>query len=241
VSIPFRDGELLDLSSDANPTEAFGWGHEGRSLSLGADATHYCFVLNGRATALVQLADGEPYEVLLHRGMYLASPHPIVLGGGQGIVVSRLGYRGMFMIGGPLEAMGRLRYIDGCTDSLLIPPVVKGAPCLNHLHFPKRISQTRHTHPSIRIGVVTQGGGVCVVPDDSQPSIDVSIPLREGSLFWIPSGGQHSFCTGDEEMDLIAYHPDSDTGPDHDDHPMINRTIVNGVSAARISPIRTAS
>ena len=40
-------------------------------------------------------------------------------------------------------------------------------------------------------------------------------------------------------MDVIAYHPDSDTGPTHDDQPMIKRTIVDGVSAADIDEIRT--
>lgn len=57
----------------------------------------------------------------------------------------------------------------------------------------------------------------------------------------IPTDGQHSFFTDDSEMDVIAYHPDSDTGPTHDDHPMINRTIVDGVSAANIQEIRTAN
>ena len=40
-------------------------------------------------------------------------------------------------------------------------------------------------------------------------------------------------------MDVVAYHPDSDTGPTHDDHPMLNRTIVEGVSARDIDKIRT--
>lgn len=42
-------------------------------------------------------------------------------------------------------------------------------------------------------------------------------------------------------MDVIAYHPDSDTGPTYDDQPMINRTIVDGVSAADIDEIRTTT
>jgi len=40
-------------------------------------------------------------------------------------------------------------------------------------------------------------------------------------------------------MRVIAYHPDSDFGATHEDHPMINRTIVNGTSAAVLSDIRT--
>ena len=32
--------------------------------------------------------------------------------------------------------------------------------------------------------------------------------------------------TADEALLVIAYHPDSDFGPTHERHPMINRTIV---------------
>ena len=42
-----------------------------------------------------------------------------------------------------------------------------------------------------------------------------------------------------DEMDVVAFHPDSDTGPQPDDHPMVNRTIVDGVSATNIAAIRT--
>ena len=41
----------------------------------------------------------------------------------RGMVISALGWLGMMVLGGPLEERGRLRYIDGCTDSLLVPPV----------------------------------------------------------------------------------------------------------------------
>jgi hypothetical protein len=40
-------------------------------------------------------------------------------------------------------------------------------------------------------------------------------------------------------MTVIAYHPDSDFGATHEDHPMINRTMVDGISAAKIDEIRT--
>ena len=87
-------------------------------------------------------------------------------------------YRAYTHIGGPVEATGRLKYIDGCTDSLLIPPVKKGDPCLNHLHFPKNIRQTPHTHPSHRIGIVINGEGECVTPFGN-------LPLVEGCIFVI--------------------------------------------------------
>eukprot|EP00968_Pinguiococcus_pyrenoidosus_P010274 scaffold803_cov310-Pinguiococcus_pyrenoidosus.AAC.187 len=46
-------------------------------------------------------------------------------------------------------------------------------------------------------------------------------------------GLEHAFATkGDEQMCVIAFHPDSDFGPQDECHPMINRTIINGRSAA---------
>jgi hypothetical protein len=29
-------------------------------------------------------------------------------------------------------------------------------------------------------------------------------------------------------MDVVPYHPDSDWGPTHEEHPMVNRTLVGG-------------
>jgi hypothetical protein len=40
-------------------------------------------------------------------------------------------------------------------------------------------------------------------------------------------------------MDIVAFHPDSDFGPMHDDHPMINRTIIDGISASKLKQVQT--
>ena len=154
-------------------------------------------------------------------------------GGGHFIAIKR-GHNGSTLRGGPIEASGRLRYIDGCTDSLLLSPDVYGDPCFNHLHFPKGIDQTMHIHPSARIGIVARGRGVAVTPEGEYP-------LVPGLAFVITPDGLHKFRTEDETMDVIAFHPDSDFGPNDDDHPMINRTIVDGVCAALIEDIRTVS
>ena len=139
----------------------------------------------------------------------------------------------MELFGGPVEDRGRLRYIDGCTDSLLIPPVKRGNPCLNALFFPPNINQTPHTHPSFRAGLVIAGEGECVLEDKV-------VPLLPGQAFLIREDGLHSFRTSPEQsLTVIAFHPDSDFGPQDEDHPMINRTIVNGISAAQIEEIRT--
>jgi hypothetical protein len=47
-----------------------------------------------------------------------------------------------------------------------------------------------------------------------------------GLAFVIPADSLHSFTTENEALRVIAYHPDSDFGPTHEDHPMVNRTIL---------------
>jgi hypothetical protein len=157
-------------------------------------------------------------------------------------------YTALTHIGGVVEKTGRLKYIDGCTDSLLIPPVKKGNPCLNHLHFPKNTTQTPHTHPTHRIGIVIRGVGECVTPFGN-------LPLDEGCVFVIKEydgkevavgidgityeAGTHKFDTTFSNLDVIAFHPDSDFGPEDEFHPMINRTIVEGISANQLNEIRT--
>ena len=114
----------------------------------------------------------------------------------------------------------------------MIPPLLKGDPCLNALYFPKSITQTPHTHPSVRIGIVAKGSGDCLTPEGV-------FPLQTGEAFLIAPEALHSFNTFDEEMIVIAYHPDSDFGATHEDHPMVNRTMIDGISAAKLENIRT--
>ena len=144
---------------------------------------------------------------------------------------------GLMSVGGPAENEGRLKYIDGCTDSLLIPPIMLGDPCLNLLYFPPDIDQTAHTHPSDRIGIVMSGKGKCVAWQDG---VEESIDLVAGMIWVIHTDGVHKFQTPyGESMRVLAYHPDSDYGPTHQFHPMLNRTIVDGVSANQLPDIQT--
>lgn len=159
-------------------------------------------------------------------GMYFSIPGVCELEtDGSGFVASRLDFRGFFTIGGPVEEKGRLEYIDGCSDSLLLSPVVLGDPCLNLLYLPPRTQQTQHTHPSCRLGMIISGEGICRTPDRD-------IALHPGMVFSIAPDAEHSFHTAANALRVIAWHPDSDFGPANADHPMINRTIVDGVSAA---------
>jgi len=220
------NGLLSDMRSDRFPTTLWSW--SGGRLVLTAGATHFGYVHEGSCS--VSSASG---QYTLGPGMVFSVPgEGTVSGRGSGIVVSRHGYRGFFQVGGPIEEQGRLKYIDGCTDSLLIPPIMLGDPCFNLLYFPPGINQTQHTHPSMRVGIVASGTGVCVTPSET-------IPLVPGQAFVIHAEGLHSFATADRAMRVIAYHPDSDFGPTHEDHPMINRTMVGGRSASIIQEIRT--
>lgn len=149
-----------------------------------------------------------------------------------GIAIERIGFRGFNLVGGPIEKKGRLAYIDGCTDSLLIGPPVIGDPCFNLLHFPRNINQTMHTHPSLRCGITVSGRGVARFPDGE-------VPLHPGSCWFLETGGRHAFYTTDSELLVTAWHPDTDTGPSHHNHPMLNKTIVDGVSAKDIPSIQT--
>jgi len=242
ISVARCDGMLEDLPENEQ-TRLYRWGYTGETLTVREEGTHFGFVVDGPTHVTTNHA-GFDQVFTLTKGMYFCIPASVSVRGGCGIVISSLNYHGMFMIGGPIEEKGRLLYMDGCSDSLLVPPTIKGDPCLNHLHFPPHISQTRHTHPSIRIGVVTSGKGLCIIPENENEDgtgSDIEISLTPGQIFVIPTDGQHSFFTDDSTLDIIAYHPDSDTGPTHDDHPMINRTFVEGVSARDIQEIRTKS
>jgi quercetin dioxygenase-like cupin family protein len=224
--LALSNGLLSDMRNDALLTMLSAW--RAGCLELADLGTHFGYVHEGPAT----LSCG-PGVFILGSGMYFSLPgRGTVSGGGSGIVVSREGYRGLFQIGGPVEPEGRLKYIDGCTDSLLVAPVLKGDPCLNLLVFPSGIHQTQHTHPSVRVGIVASGSGVCITPAGKTP-------LVPGQAFIIRPNQLHSFATGRSSMRVIAYHPDSDFGATHDDHPMINRTIVDGESASLLHEIRT--
>ena len=210
------------------------WGVDDGALVLGEDATHFVFCHQG---ALTVRQHGQ-WPHVLTAGMYGSVPgkcevRPVGQDLSKAMVISALGWLGMMTIGGPLEERGRLRYIDGCTDSLLVPPVRMGDPCLNGLWFPMLTQQTTHTHPSVRIGMVVRGRGRCVTPDDVQE-------LRPGMMFLIHANGEHRFETpSDSGLTVVAWHPDSDCGPTDQGHPMVSRTMVGGVSASLLPELQT--
>jgi mannose-6-phosphate isomerase-like protein (cupin superfamily) len=161
-------------------------------------------------------------SVMLSPGMYAVVPSTCTIEPVSGLAVTICfpEAHGFRQFGGPLEAEGRLTYIDGCTDTLLVCPPRLGAPCLNHLHIPAGTDQSFHTHPSDRLGVILNGSGWCDTPDGS-------LALSPGLAWYIRAGYEHRFRTETNSLDVIAWHPDSDFGPTDDNHPMINRTILD--------------
>ena len=135
-------------------------------------------------------------------------------------LVVRLGYKAQNVIGW-VEEQGRLSYIDGCTDSLLVYPPRQGDPSLNLLHFPTGIEQTRHLHPSIRMGCVISGEGWSDVWENGEMK---SNRLHAGDNFCLVENELHRFRTEDSHMTVIAWHPDGDWGPTDHNHTMLNRT-----------------
>ena len=212
IPLKIKHGHILSVQDSAYPVELFGWHDE--KLQLAGDVTHFGMVTESGAT---MEANGR--STPLSRGMFFVHFGTMSISGGRGLVIARPGYRGYSQIGGPLEAQGRLKYIDGCSDTLLVCPPRLGEPCLNHLHIPAGTNQTQHTHPSDRIGVIMAGGGECRTPEANHP-------LEDGMAWLIPAGSRHSFFTSGSSLDVVAWHPDSDFGPRDDDHPMINRTVI---------------
>lgn len=214
---------FIDLSTTNNQSKTLSF--EGEQISVrmwkgnmtiqDTNTTSFGYVFSGKAT--LNTLQG---EFTIKNGMYFSIPGAAQISGdAEGLLVTQTNYNGFFHIGGPVENKGRLRYIDGCTDSLLIAPPVLGDPCLNLLHIPKGTFQTQHTHPSLRAGIIISGYGTCITPDGTYK-------LKPGLSFVIPPDAIHSFRTESNELLVLAYHPDSDFGPSHQDHPMINRTII---------------
>lgn len=190
-----------------------------KPTSLDGAGSHFGVVIDGKSTLSCAAGSFE-----LCAGMYFVVPGEARLVGGRGLTIHTQAHRAQFMLGGPIEERGRLRYVNGCTDSLLIAPILRGDPCLNYLHLPAGSRQASHTHLSDRIGAVLSGSGICVTPQASHT-------LEPGSVFIIDAETEHCFHPDAEALRVVAFHPDSDVGSTHQDHPMLNRTIIDGLPA----------
>lgn len=215
-------GDVIDAVETMYPT--FAKYYEGNAQQDGAvGGTTFGYVLNGSATII---ANDQSWPV--REGNYFAIHGMFDIADGDALnlwSVTKLGYRCMPMMG-QVESNGRLSYIDGCSDSVLVSMPRYGDPVLNYLHFPTGIYQTQHTHPSIRMGVVISGEGEAFQEKSNYHDGWVK-PLKKGCIFMLTEQELHSFRTSSSHMDIIAFHPDSDTGPTDENHSMINRTYID--------------
>jgi len=212
-SFEIEHGKIIDRSSGPFPYTVTGLA--GEVLALEGGHAHIGMVTRGEVSVADQYG-----ECRLVPGTFFSINHGTVApltADARALIISAPFYNGLRQFGGPLEATGRLQYVDGCSDTLLLAPARKGEPCLNHLHIPAHVPQRWHYHPSDRVGVVSKGHGICHTEAQD-------FALAPGIGWHIPAGMNHCFETDAESLDVIAWHPDSDFGPTDEDHPMINRT-----------------
>ncbi|MCP4520346.1 MAG: cupin domain-containing protein [Cytophagales bacterium] len=214
IPLNFTTGKIFDLSNDEYPANLYAFDSTSEVTLSSPKGSFFGFVFENEIHLQTTLG-----TFTLKEGMYFSiAEEAVITGDGKAIIIEQKDHNAFFHIGGPIENKGRLTYIDGCTDSLLISPPVMGNPCLNLLQIPKGTFQSQHTHPSFRIGIVVKGYGTCVTPTET-------FPLTAGQIFVIPKDAYHSFTTENDDLLVVAYHPDSDFGPTHENHPMINRTV----------------
>ena len=116
---------------------------------------------------------------------------------------------------------GNLSYMDGGTNSNALNPERAGMPVVNYAHFPKGMSQTLHTHPSQRIGLILSGKGRIELDGHR------FFPLDTGSVFYMERNTLHNFlCDQGEDVALFVFAPDSGTGPTDEVNPLKVRTYV---------------
>ena len=205
---------LFDAEATMYPTVMHGRG-PGDGAFVNIASTHFGFVTEGVVT--IRRENLPPME--LSKGMYFAVPGKFKhSGSGTVLVIERLGYRSMFSVGGPIEESGRLCYIDNCSVSQLVPPARRGDPTFQQLVFPPNVDQSMHLHPTIRMGYVHSGSGICKMSDGSKH------PLEVGQVFYLHERQVHGFQSLEQKLVVIAFHPDSDVGPTDQCHPMLSRT-----------------
>lgn len=218
ISTPTQDS-AIDASATMYPTRMTALREQGEYGN--PTSSFFGYVVDGSARIETRSLD-----LTGQAGTYFACPGPIqVRADGLTIVVERFGYRCLPQAGS-VEAQGRLSYIDGCSDTVLVAPARQGDPVLNLLHFPTGVHQSVHSHPSIRMGVIARGEGFAFGPGAG--GTDWRLALQPGTMFMLPAHEMHAFSTAESgsSLDIIAFHPDSDWGPTDGIHPMLNRTYL---------------
>ena len=229
-AFPLSHGHLLSHKDEQFSADVFGWKNNtfnSKDYEISDRSTSFGYVQNGWCK-LYDHSTNLSFD--LCKGMYFSFPNinrytiePVNNDDDEenlGIINVDNNYFGIFTIGGAIEKSGRLNYIDGTNTNLIIPPILHGDPCLNVLYLDKNLEQTPHTHPSFRSGFVINGEGKC-----NLPGINESHNFTPNTVFWIPKDLLHSFKSENNRLDVLTFHPDSEFGPNHQQHPMMNNTI----------------
>ena len=214
-----KHGDVIDAYLSMYPTK-IQCVEECEEFYFEPTTTVYGICISGKAAVLPADTRLPEFDLTTGSVFTMAGGFNLSGEGFKVFLISRLGYRGMLGLS-HIEDRGRLAYIDGCSDTCIFPPARLGDPCLNTLHFPKRIDQTQHLHPDIRVGVVVSGNGIAYRKDHWSKT------LCAGSMFILDESDIHSFKTLEEGMTVVAYHPTTDFGPTDQNHPMLNRTYID--------------
>jgi len=124
--------------------------------------------------------------------------------------------------------VGNLSYMDGGTNTTAVNPGRLGDPVVNYVHFPNKMYQTLHTHPSHRVGLILRGRGHIELDDEE------IFDIETGDVFWMPRNTLHNFCCQKgEHVEAFVFAPDSGTGPTDEVNPLKIRTYVGQQRYAR--------
>lgn len=141
---------------------------------------------------------------------------------GFALIISLPGFRSTEQVIGRVNPgdLGNLVYMDGATNTNIVNPGRNGDPCVNYVNFPAGMVQTRHVHPSHRVGLVLKGH--CTTETENGHNVD----LRAGDAFYMPRNTWHNFICDNEDMIAFVMHPDSEDGPTDERNPLKTRTYL---------------
>jgi hypothetical protein len=221
VTHAYRDTFDLENLGELEVQTLNAWEEVEHDPSFGA---RFILVMNG----VIEIREGDFLVCALKQGGYVELHNKCTIRSrGSALLIQTRYYQGIFRGGFELPCQGVFEFIDGCTDTLLLSPLIKGLPCLNFLYIPPNTIQTKHTHPSIRVGLVISGYGHCVVEEGT-------FELKPQQFFVVQANQIHQFLTMDNELRIFVFHPDSDFGPSNAEHPMINRSLIEGISVTEL-------
>jgi len=118
------------------------------------------------------------------------------------MVVSVAGYKGIPLVGGPVESTGRTKLADGSSETAIVPPIRRGDPRLDFVHIPPNIDQLVSVHNSPRVGTVVRGSGTYHAPGAPGQI------LKTGDIWITPAGEPYWFETNAERsLELVVFQP----------------------------------